>query len=170
VATRRPFNDLSPAYQGRLIRSGISPEQYQSGASLKAARGHAQTPERPSQALRAPHEYTSYFNRSIARGKEVPSDIRESIRISNAPLPERQVSDAIGYPGKRSLSTAIFTLSKGYSGSDFAGSITFISYSGNGNIVESRTIPYRMSEFKTLIRLAKDRGYVTQVVSTPQGW
>ena len=41
----RDWSALTPAYRARLERSGISRRDYESGASVQAARGHATTPE-----------------------------------------------------------------------------------------------------------------------------
>jgi hypothetical protein len=42
---RKAWSELSPAYQKRLRSKGIGPAQHRAGASIKAARGHAATPE-----------------------------------------------------------------------------------------------------------------------------
>lgn len=46
---RKPWAQLSPNYRQRLEKAGISQRDFEAGASIKAARGHAQTPERPGQ-------------------------------------------------------------------------------------------------------------------------
>lgn len=60
MAKRRDWNSLSKAYQSRLLRSGITRKAYEGGASLKAARGHATTPEKPEDAVNNPSRYTRY--------------------------------------------------------------------------------------------------------------
>jgi hypothetical protein len=42
---RKGYDKLSSAYRDRLSKAGISRTDYNSGASLQAARGHAATPE-----------------------------------------------------------------------------------------------------------------------------
>lgn len=42
---RRQWSLLSEGYQRRLLGAGISREDYEDGANLKAARGHSKTPE-----------------------------------------------------------------------------------------------------------------------------
>lgn len=42
---RKSWSELSPAYQKRLTAKGIGPAQHAGGASIRAARGHAATPE-----------------------------------------------------------------------------------------------------------------------------
>lgn len=42
---RRQWSLLSEGYQRRLMGAGISREDYEEGANLKAARGHSKTPE-----------------------------------------------------------------------------------------------------------------------------
>jgi hypothetical protein len=44
---RRNWDALSPAYRTRLERGGITKRQYEAGAKLSGARGHAETPEHP---------------------------------------------------------------------------------------------------------------------------
>ena len=45
---RKGWNSLSPEYRKRLEKAGISKTDYESGQSLRTARGHANTPERPT--------------------------------------------------------------------------------------------------------------------------
>jgi hypothetical protein len=166
MAKRRSFNDLSPKYQARILRK-MSAEDFEAGVSLKAARGHAQTPERPLQAFRQPDVYHSYLTRSVAKGRQIPAEIAESVRITNSPAPQRRIEDIIGYPGKRAMTTAIFTLAKGYADSDQMGTISFMSFKGTPEPEDFRVTPYPMRLFRSLIAEAKDRGYVTQVTSVP---
>lgn len=49
MAKRKPWSQLTPTYRARLEKAGLTEEQFDSGASIKAARGHATTPERPTQ-------------------------------------------------------------------------------------------------------------------------
>lgn len=60
-ASGRNWNALSDSYRQRLERAGVDRRDYERGASLAGARGHAETPERPSQA--SPERYVDYFNR-----------------------------------------------------------------------------------------------------------
>jgi len=45
---RKGWDQLSAGYRQRLERAGISKRDYTSGESIRKARGHEQTPERPS--------------------------------------------------------------------------------------------------------------------------
>lgn len=56
----RNWNALSPAYRKRLQNAGITQNQYESGAKLSQARGHAQTPEHPSDVEKHPGKYRRY--------------------------------------------------------------------------------------------------------------
>lgn len=49
MAQRKPWSQLSPTYRARLESKGITKKDFESGASIVAARGHATTPERPTQ-------------------------------------------------------------------------------------------------------------------------
>jgi hypothetical protein len=57
---RRAWSSLSNGYRARLLRSGISQEDYERGASLKAARGHAHTPEKPAEYAKHPSRFQAY--------------------------------------------------------------------------------------------------------------
>lgn len=64
MAARRGWDSLSPGYRQRLERAGISQSDYEAGRSIRAARGHANTPERPTQS-NIPFEFPHYAqNRS----------------------------------------------------------------------------------------------------------
>lgn len=60
MARERIWNNLTPTYQKRLSRAGVSKAQYESGASLKSARGHKLTPERPADYAKNPAKYKEY--------------------------------------------------------------------------------------------------------------
>ncbi len=47
---RKGWSSLSANYRQRLEKNGISKKDYEGGASIQAARGHKETPERPTQA------------------------------------------------------------------------------------------------------------------------
>lgn len=57
---RRVWSALSQSYRTRLQRKGVTQAQYESGVSLKAARGHAQTPESPREYARHPDRFKRY--------------------------------------------------------------------------------------------------------------
>lgn len=61
--TPQMWESPKPAYRARLIRAGIGPDEYVTGASLSAARGHKATPERPTRAYRRPNQYRPYLQR-----------------------------------------------------------------------------------------------------------
>lgn len=67
---RKGWDSLSPGYKARLEKNGISKTGYESGASIRAARGHKTTPERPTQAANFPtyqNERTNLVRRLTAR-------------------------------------------------------------------------------------------------------
>ena len=45
---RKGWDALSPAYRARIEKAGLTRADYEAGTSLTRARGHANTPERPS--------------------------------------------------------------------------------------------------------------------------
>lgn len=67
MASKRTWQSLSPAYRERLQKSGYSAKDYAAGKSRASARGHAQTPERPSQARKNPTRYVQYNIKKNAR-------------------------------------------------------------------------------------------------------
>lgn len=62
----RSWSGLSAPYRARLERAGITPQAYESGVNVSAARGHAATPERPSRAANNPAKYARYLQRQSA--------------------------------------------------------------------------------------------------------
>ena len=68
-ARNRTWDALSPEYRKRLERGGLNKRRYESGESLKAARGHAATPERPRDAHKSPDKFPEYRQRKITREK-----------------------------------------------------------------------------------------------------
>lgn len=71
AARSRVWSSLSAAYRARLTRAGISPRDYEAGASLKAARGHSQTPEKPSEYAKHPGKFRKYAERRKPLTQEV---------------------------------------------------------------------------------------------------
>lgn len=65
----RNWDALADSTRTRYERAGISRSAYEGGASLKAARGHASTPERPMEAQKHPERFGSYIS--------IRNDIRE---------------------------------------------------------------------------------------------
>jgi len=57
---RKGWDQLKPDYRKRLERNGISKIDYERGDSIKAARGHERTPERPS--LSNPQQFPKYHS------------------------------------------------------------------------------------------------------------
>jgi hypothetical protein len=55
---RKGWDSLSPAYRKRIAAAGMTKEDYERGGSLRKARGHAHTPERP--ALHDPKKFPQY--------------------------------------------------------------------------------------------------------------
>jgi len=56
---RKGWGSLSDAYRVRLEKNGINRQAYESGQSIAGARGHANTPERPTQAN--PNKHAGYI-------------------------------------------------------------------------------------------------------------
>lgn len=83
ASRRRSWDSLTPAYRGRLSRGGITKSAYESGASIKKARGHGQTPEHGiREALRHPEKYKSYIKRKNIP-PAAPTPEQEAVKINN---------------------------------------------------------------------------------------
>jgi hypothetical protein len=67
--SRKGWSELSPGYRTRLSKAGITKRQYDSGASLAKARGHAETPEHGiREALRKPARFRKYVQKRFTGG------------------------------------------------------------------------------------------------------
>lgn len=169
MANRRAWESLSEPYRLRLQRKGVTEELYGSGASLKAARGHAVTPERPQRAFRNPDIYSDYLRRRVARGKFVPQGTLPTPRpTADDEHPDRpDIEDSIGWAGKETLDIIVFYRSAGGVENSSSGVMTVTSLNPDGSIREVRSFTYNQADFFDLIQLAKQRGYVTNVISLP---
>lgn len=65
MSRRKGWSELSDAYRKRLERGGLNKTSYERGDSIQKARGHASTPERPSDAytLRGRARFRAYLER-----------------------------------------------------------------------------------------------------------
>lgn len=84
ASKRKGWGALTPAYQQRLGRAGISQRDYEAGASLSRARGHSVTPEHPGRATRNPAKYKEYIARHPDRApKPTTSGVDRVGRLAN---------------------------------------------------------------------------------------
>jgi len=69
MATRKPWASLSVSYRERLARKGITPQAHKAGETLSEARGHARTPEHPSEGIKDAARFRDWFatHRQLAR-------------------------------------------------------------------------------------------------------
>lgn len=159
---RRSWEALSSAYRRRLERAGITQQMYESGISLARARGHGATPEHPERAFRRPDKYGRYLRRRVAKGHEVPPGT-----IGEIPS-RRIIGDEIGWPGRNTLSIAVFTRNAGGMDSGAYGQINILRANPKtGEFDHVRSIDYNQSDFPRLSRMAKERGFQVQVISVP---
>ena len=70
---RKGWEQLSEGYRKRLERAGITKSKYEKGESIKAARGHAEPPERPREAYsrEGRKKYRNYLERAGTLRKKV---------------------------------------------------------------------------------------------------
>jgi hypothetical protein len=165
---KRNWGSLSPAYQRRLSRGGITPEAYNAGASLKSARGHAKTPEHPSEAFRNPDRFGKYLRRKHAKGHELPPNLipeqLPEFRPPGIAEDSPRLPSSLGHPGKFSFDIITFYRTKGGVQSHNRNVMVHTHYNPNGDITE-HAFEYDESEFYELVRMAKDRGFTTTVES-----
>jgi hypothetical protein len=88
VAKRKGWESLSPGYRERILKAGLTRQDYESGTSIKKARGHSKTPERP----------TAYDP------KKFPQYAAERVRLTQELIrkKERLFGDRPRFNGKRS--------------------------------------------------------------------
>jgi hypothetical protein len=80
---------VSENYQRRLQRAGVTQAQYRDkNFNLATARGHARTPEHPSEAVRHPERYGNY--RATIRAIVRQDDHAEIVEISGLSAPQRR--------------------------------------------------------------------------------
>ncbi|QRX91110.1 hypothetical protein [Streptomyces noursei] len=84
MASRREWSALSDGYRSRLERKGIDRAAYESGASLKSARGHRETPEHPRDAARRPADFTAYRVRNAKRINVLTDEGLRRVRLDKA--------------------------------------------------------------------------------------
>lgn len=73
MGKRKGWDELSQKYRNRLERNGVSKASYENGSSIAKARGHASTPERPSDAysVTGRRKYRAYLERAGTLRKKV---------------------------------------------------------------------------------------------------
>lgn len=151
---RREWASLSEGYRNRLIRGGVTPEAYREGQPLSSARGHAHTPERPSQAIRNPLRFPHYVER------------HPEIVAHRKPPPKRIIPDNIGYPDRPEVRNVIFERTAGGIDGHTPALMTTVRYSSDGELLEMSAVPYDQADFAALIREARANGYTVSVTST----
>lgn len=76
---RRGWDNLSASYRARLLHNDVTRQQYESGASLRKARGHIHTPEHPGQGVTRP-DFQPYYQQ-----RQQPTEILESVAYEPTP-------------------------------------------------------------------------------------
>jgi hypothetical protein len=70
MAIRKGWDALSPGYRQRLENAGLSRTEYEAGESIKKARGHERTPERPIQKGIF-KDFPDYFNNRSQKIRDI---------------------------------------------------------------------------------------------------
>ena len=99
MAKARNWEALKDTTRRRYERAGISRSDYMSGMSLKAARGHANTPERPGRNVKRGQEQY-YLNRIV---KDAFGDYFKY----KGPLDLSDLPEGINYPSIEQLEYAL---------------------------------------------------------------
>src|SRR5580765_5786898 len=68
---RKPWESLSPAYRERLSRAGITAASHGRGESIRAARGHQNTPEHPREGVKEPERFRDWVDTRQALVRQV---------------------------------------------------------------------------------------------------
>ena len=66
ASQRKPWESLSEAYRERLQKAGITAQEHAQGASIRAARGHENTPEHPREGIQKPEKFKDWFDQREA--------------------------------------------------------------------------------------------------------
>jgi hypothetical protein len=82
MAKRRVWETLNETYRTRLQKGGIGKEQYERGDSLKAARGHATTPENAREYQKNPERFKEYRQRRKAIIDRVTAKKKEAFEFT----------------------------------------------------------------------------------------
>jgi hypothetical protein len=81
---------LSEAQQRRYMNNGVTRSQYRDRSnSLKAARGHSETPEHPRDVVKHPERYVKY--RKTIRAVVKAGNTTEIVEIAGLSEPQRRV-------------------------------------------------------------------------------
>lgn len=92
------WNALSPAYRGRLERSGITRSKYVSGESLSSSRGHSKTPEHGiKDAIKRPEKYKDYINKKSPTGGGGPYVNKDELENQALHSMDTKVGDYLKY-------------------------------------------------------------------------
>jgi hypothetical protein len=83
MSRRAGWDRLKPSTRTRYDKFG-GRSYYESGGSLKEARGHAGTPERPSQAARNPEKFAGYFGRQTKEIRVITTDGVKMLKLGRA--------------------------------------------------------------------------------------
>lgn len=160
------WSQLSAPYKARLKRQGVSPNTYNAGkADLRAARGHAKTPEHPGRAYRNPSRYPEYIAKKEAKG-EMPAGTSETVAQGKPrPMSVATIGDSIGYPSRGMVNIHYIWVTKGGASihnvnADVDNRIAF----DKGSETE-QVYPYDEANWKQLYDMVKERGFIALVQS-----
>jgi hypothetical protein len=106
MASRKAWDDLSPAYRKRLQRFGVTKRSHSAGEPLWQARGHFPRDPKAGRVngfARAPEQRQSYRDSSAkwnevrkdARFRDLPSPVRDTLR--QAIFVDRKYTDSMVY-------------------------------------------------------------------------
>ena len=77
---RKPWGQLTPAYRARIVRAGITEEQYNAGTSLAKARGHT-SEQREQERRRHVRSKNKYIKRMVDEYGNEEQDLKEEIEL-----------------------------------------------------------------------------------------
>lgn len=98
MARRRLWDALSESYRKRLLRGGITRDAYERGESLQKARGHAETPEHPKDAVKHPEKFRKYRKKKAAQSRtRTPRETVTELRGIVTTLKDQRFGDRFKY-------------------------------------------------------------------------
>lgn len=162
---RRNWDVLTETYRKRLSRSGVTREQYESGASLGKARGHAATPEHPREAARNPQRYPKY----VAKKSEAmaPAKPKKQAPTSGTTLPPPT-------PPGRKLQNDVIALKDRFFGDrfkyDVENSIAYVRYGRKADDIPKPTAAQLQRALEMTEQEMEDAGSMANGENSEYKW
>lgn len=166
MAQPRLWSSLSPAYRKRLRRAGVTPQRYNAiqrtgnKGALKAARGHAETPERPSRVATAPHRYQAYVARNVERRPELAPYLAPEPPPQGRPTVDRETGSPLSL-SEHDNEIVVATINP------VSGVLILETFDTRTRQETRQELRFDPAEFPTIIKHIRSLHYVVTVTSDP---